>query len=138
MPQTLNPHGALIYVMVIMAAADREISDRELGMIGDAVRTLPAFRGFNPEQLVPIAESCARLLGEEGGLEKVLTRLGGGLPERLRETAYVLACQIVMVDGGALRPEEVRLLELIRQALDIDGLITSAIERSVRARYRHL
>ena len=44
---TLSPHEALIYVMVVMAAADRDMSDRELKRIGDQVRNLPAFADFD-------------------------------------------------------------------------------------------
>ena len=43
----LDPHGALIYTMVIVSAADRDMTDAELAIIGDIVGHLPAFRGFD-------------------------------------------------------------------------------------------
>jgi hypothetical protein len=33
-----------------------------------------------------------------------------------------------------VRPEETRFLEMLRDALDLDKLITAAIERGIRAR----
>lgn len=136
MPHTLTPQAALIHAMVIMSAADSEMSDRELATIGDLVQTLPVFRGFDAEQLVPTAEACARLLGEEGGLDRILDRVAGALPERLRETGYALAAEIAVADDGTVRPEEARLLELLRQSLDIGRLEAAAIEQSVWARYQ--
>jgi len=43
----LDPHDALIYVMVMMSGVDRGMADEELHRIGDIVRTLPAFRDFD-------------------------------------------------------------------------------------------
>ena len=44
-------HTALIYTMVIVSAADSEMTDRELFIIGDIVKTLPVFENFDPELL---------------------------------------------------------------------------------------
>ena len=49
-PATLNPHAALIYVMVVVSAADARMSDAELHTIGDMVRSLPAFRRLRRRQ----------------------------------------------------------------------------------------
>ena len=40
----INHHAALIYTMVIMSAADRDMSDAELGAMSDMVGHLPIFR----------------------------------------------------------------------------------------------
>jgi uncharacterized tellurite resistance protein B-like protein len=58
----------------------------------------------------------------------------GALPDRLRETAYALACDVVAADGTAAQ-EELRLLEIMRHSLDIDRLNAAAIERGAAARY---
>ena len=39
-------HAALIYTMVLVSAADREMPDRELESMGDMVAHLPVFRDF--------------------------------------------------------------------------------------------
>jgi tellurite resistance protein len=52
----------------------------------------------------------------------------------LKETAYALACDIAAADGR-VRLEEVRMLEMIRDTLELDGLLATAIERAARARF---
>ena len=106
-------HAALIYTMVIMSAADSDMTDKELFTIGDIIQTIPAFEDFDAELLPRTAEDCAGLLGEENGLDTVIGFIDQNLPDNLRETAYVLACEIAASDGH-LQPEELRLLEMLR------------------------
>src|SRR5690606_28687829 len=44
-------HEALIHLMIVAAAADSDMTDAELRRIGDLVRTLPVFDGFDDERL---------------------------------------------------------------------------------------
>ncbi len=134
---TLTPHEALIYVMITMSAADREISDRELVRIAEVVRHLPVFAGYNAGNLAITAQNCGELLGDDNGLERLLERVRDALPERLRETAYALAVEVAAADLK-VPAEEIRLLELIRDALELDKLVTAAIERGARARHQTL
>jgi tellurite resistance protein len=133
----LDPHDALIYVMVMMSGVDRAMADEEIHRIGDMVRTLPVFRDFDVKQLVPVAEDCARRLSETDGFEKILTVIAASLPDRLGETAYLLACEIAAGDLN-LRQEELRLLGMLRGRLRLGKLVSAAIERAVRARYQTL
>ncbi len=57
------------------------------------------------------------------------------LPPRLRETAYVLACEVVAAEANASQPV-LRMLEMVKAELGLDPLVSAAIERSTRARYR--
>ena len=57
------------------------------------------------------------------------------LPDRLHDTAYALAVEVAVVDLR-LPQEELRLLEMIRDRLKADRLVTAAIEASARARMR--
>ena len=132
--EILSPQRALIYVMVVMAAADREMTDRELKRIGDQVRNLPVFADFDERELVPSTEECAAQLGREGGLDRFLDVIVGSLPEGLVETAYALACEIAAADLK-VEQEELRLLRILRDRLGVDRLVASAIERAVRARH---
>ena len=129
-----SPQRALIYVMVVMAAADREMTDRELKRIGDQVRNLPVFADFDERDLVPSTEECATQLGREGGLDRFLDIIVGSLPEGLVETAYALACEIAAADLK-VEQEELRLLRILRDRLGVDRLVASAIERAVKARH---
>ncbi len=130
----IDAQSALIYVMVISSAADSDMTDRELETIGDTVKMLPAFRGFDMEKLPQIARECADLMQDPDGLDKAFDMVKQSLPDRLLETAYALSCDIVATDGLATQ-EELRFLELLRHRLEIGRLEAAAIERGARARY---
>jgi tellurite resistance protein len=133
----LDPHSALVYTMVIVSAADREMSDSELAIIGDIVGHLPAFRGFDRQKLSGVLEACSRLLNRENGLDEAFAAIKAALPANLRETAYAIACDVAAADGEASQ-EELRVLEMMRHRLDIDRLIAAGIERGARARFQRL
>ena len=130
-------HSALIYSMVLASAADREMTDTELRRIGQIVERLPVFDGFDTGSLAARAAECAELLNAEDGLETVLDAVRDALPEKLRETAYAVACEIVVADGR-IAQEELRLLEMLAQSLPVDRLSAAAIERGARARHMTL
>jgi tellurite resistance protein len=130
----LNHHSALIYTMVLMAAADRDMSDAEMSSIGDMVGHLPVFRDFDRAKIATTAASCVDLLSGSEGLDAVLKKISESLPEKLRETAYALACDVAAADSK-MTAEEIRLLDLIRFELKIGKLVAAAIERGARARH---
>ena len=130
----ITPHEALIYAMVLVSAADREMPDRELESMGDMVAHLPVFRDFDRKTLTKVGAECAKLLADEDGLDKTLDQIKAALPKKLHETAYALACDVAAADGK-VGQEESRVLELIRFRLDIGRLPAAAIERGSRARY---
>ncbi|HUD51440.1 tellurite resistance TerB family protein [Parvibaculum sp.] len=131
---TIAPETALVYVMVTMSAVDSAMSDNELRTIGEIVKHLPAFRNFDTGRLIPIAKECASILQEDGGLDAVFGLVKDALPAQLRETAYALAVEVASADL-AVGQEELRLLQILRDALGIEKLIAAAIERGARARY---
>ncbi len=130
-----DTHSALIYTMVLVSAADRNMTDSELKTMGEIVRYLPVFRGYDPDSLPGTAKTCAELLGDDQGLDKALDIIVDSLPERLRETAYAIACDVAAADGKATQ-EELRLLELLRHRLQVGRLAAAAIERGARARHQ--
>jgi hypothetical protein len=129
----LDPHGALIYTMVIVTGAESSLPPDEVTMIGDIVGHMPVFHGFDRDKLPAHLNACAELLAREDGLVATLDAIKTALPHRLRETAYAIACDLIAVDGSATQ-EELELLELIRDRLELDRLIAAAIERGARAR----
>ncbi len=133
----VSTEAALIYTMVIVSAADNNMTDSELSAIGDIVHELPVFDDYNPSLLLETARSCADILSEDDGMVTVLGVIKESIPAPLRETAYALAVEIAAADGD-VNQEELRLLELIRHNLDIDRLIAAGIERGARARYASL
>ena len=133
----LVPHDALIYTMVIVSAADRDMTDAELAIIGDIVGHLPVFRDFDRQHLPGVLEACTRLLNRNDGLEEAFAAIKEALPANLRETAYAIACDVAAADGEASQ-EELRVLEMMRHRLAIDRLIAAGIERGARARFQRL
>src|ERR1700746_1374284 len=117
----LDHHRALIYTMVIVSAADSELPDAELRIIGDIVE------GELPRAL----NDCTELISRENGLEETLKAIKAALPSKLRETAYAIACDLVASDGEASQ-EELRVLELIRYRLSLEPLVAAAIERGAK------
>jgi len=133
--QTISHHSALIYVMVIVSASDGSMSERELKTIGHLTKTLPVFRDFEEHRLLPVAQECAAILQEDDGADAAFGLIKEGLPEHLRETAYVLALEVALSDSRVML-EEIRVLEALRRALHIDRLVGAALERAARARYQ--
>ena len=130
----IDHHAALIQTMFLVAAADDEMTDAEIHMIGEIVSYLPVFRNYDKDRLEATLAESAELLGRDDGLERGLQSIKDALPQKLRETAYALSCDVVAADGEATQ-EELRILELLRHRLNIDRLVASAIERGARARF---
>jgi tellurite resistance protein len=138
MPTTgLTPQEALIYAMITISAVDRQISDEELRRIGSIVAELPPFEGYNRDWLVNEAQACGRHLAKPDGLNIVLRMIKDTLPKRLTETAYVLAAEVAASDLN-VRAEEIRCLELLAEALEVDKLTCAALERAARARHQRV
>jgi len=133
----ITAHTALIYTMVLVSASDRRMPDAELRKIGEVISGLPVFDGYDRQFLPATAAACADLLVDDDGLEKAFALIEAALPPKLRETAYVLACEIAAADRE-VPEEEARMLQMIRHRLEIDRLTAVALERGVRARFAKL
>jgi tellurite resistance protein len=132
-----SPQEALIYLMVVISAVDRDMSEAELRRIGEAVRFLPVFKGFDEKRIIEVAGECQKLLQAENGPDIVLNLVRDTVPLELHETAYALAVEVVAADFFAA-PEEVRMLQIVRNRLQLDVAIAVAIEGAAKARYREL
>jgi tellurite resistance protein len=133
--KTISHQTALLYVMVVVAASDGAISDKELKTIGDLSRTLPSFRDFDHSRVLAAAQDCGAILQEPEGLDAVMGLAKAALPDHLRETAYWLALEVALSDSRVML-EEIRVIEAIRRSLGIDKLVAAALERGARARYQ--
>ena len=131
----LSIEEALIYVMVMVSAADSTMTDEELLQLGDVVGKLPVFKGFDTDTLVLVTRDCAEALARENGMADTLALVAASLPMKLHDTAYALGVEIAAADL-TVSPEEVRMLQLLRDHLKLDKLTIAAIERGAQARYR--
>lgn len=133
----LTPQEAIIYLMVMTSASDGRISERELRTIGRVVRSFPVFSEADEQDLVDTAEACGALMASDAGLHKVLEAAATALPAHLAETAYAAVVDVVTADEG-LDMTEIRVLELIRNALKVSDDGAEAIELAARARHMTL
>ena len=130
----LDIHSALIYLMVIMAASDGEMTDAELHTIGENVRYLPVFADFDPNTLPEVAKGCAAALNSDGGVVRTLVQIAESVPARLRETAYALAVEVTVADNDPA-DEAVRVLDTVREQLGLSALSAAAIHHAARVRH---
>jgi len=132
-----SPHQAMIHIMVTMSAADRSMTDQELSKIGNIVKSLPFFDGYDPENLIADSRECGEILQGTNGLGDVISNALEILPEDLHETIYAMAVEVAAADL-VVEQEELRLLQILRDSLTVDKLVCAAIERGARARHRTL
>jgi tellurite resistance protein len=130
----ISLHEALIHIMVVTASSDEGISDHELDVMAGLVVRSPVFADFDLDRLSAVANEAVDKTNATG-LDSVLDDAVAAVPKRLHDTAYALAVEVAVVDVQ-LPQEELRLLEMVRDRLDIDRLVTAAIEASARARMR--
>jgi hypothetical protein len=132
----LSVQDALVHLMVVTASSDEGISEHELQVIAGLIDRSPVFDAYDMTRLETVANEAVDLTNAIG-LDGVLDAAVAALPERLHDTAYALAVEVAVVDVQ-LPQEELRLLEMVRDRLEVDRLVTAAIEASARARMRRI
>jgi hypothetical protein len=131
----LDAPEALALTMVLVAAADGGMSDREIGVMAGQVQTLPVFRDFSSDQFRIVTDAAVELLKEDDGLQRAAHLVRSALEPRLRETAYALACEVVAANP-VTQQRTLEMLAFVRTELHLDPLVATAIERGVRARHQ--
>lgn len=133
----LTAQDALVAVMIAMSAADERMTPSEFHQISSIVQVLPVFDSYDIERISNVGALVSDLFREEEGLDALLGLILAALPERLRETAYALACDVAAADLHVPMTER-RMLEELRDHLQLDRLASAAIERGARARHQYL
>lgn len=132
-----TPEDTLIAIMIAVSVSDDSIRTSELVSIERMVNHLPVFADYDMDRIKQVSNALFDILAEEEGLDILWATVRSTLPERLFDTAYAMACDVVAADGTA-REGELRLLEDMRYELNIDRLLAAAIEAGARARHRVL
>ena len=135
MTKQVTVHEALIYVMVMISAADGRMPDIELKRIGRLASFLPVFEGFDSDSIIEVSRDIQEILAGPEGMDIALEIVKDTLPPRLHDTAYSLAVEIATADLH-LDATEIRFLQMLRVRLELDKLTAAAIERSAIARFR--
>ena len=133
-PASLSPQDALVAVMIATSAADAQLRTVEMVAIQRMVTSMPIFADYDSDRIRIITQTVYDLFEEEDGLAALFGLIRDALPERLHETAYALACDAAAADGR-LREVELRMLEEVREELQIDRLHAAAIEWGARVRH---
>ena len=133
-PASLSPQDALVAVMIAVSASDEQMRTPELVAIQRMVNHMPVFGDYDVDRIRVVAQTVFDLFEEEDGLAALFGLIRDALPERLNETAYALACDVAAADGN-LREVELRMLEEVREELNLDRLHAAAIEWGARVRH---
>ena len=133
-PPSMSPQDALVAVMVAVSASDEQLRTAELVAIQRTVNHMPVFGDYDADRIRTVSQTVFDLFEEEDGLDALFGLIRAALPERLHETAYALACDVVAADGR-LRDMELRMLEEVREELAVDRLHAAAIEWGARVRH---
>ncbi|MBK8439363.1 MAG: tellurite resistance TerB family protein [Rhodobacter sp.] len=131
---SMSPQDALVAVMVACSAADQNMRTAELVAIQRMVNHMPVFADYDADRTRRVSQTVFDLFEEEDGLDALFGLIREALPERLFETAYALACDVVTADGRH-SDVELRMLEEMREELKIDRLHAVAIEWGARVRH---
>lgn len=130
----MSPQDALVAVMVAASASDQNMRTAELVAIQRMVNHMPIFAKYDTDRIRRISQTVFDLFEEEDGLDALFGLIRDALPERLNETAYALACDVVTADGKHSQVE-LQMLEEVREELRIDRLHAAAIEWGARVRH---
>lgn len=133
-PASMSPQDALVAVMIATSAADAQLRTVEMVAIQRMVNSMPIFADYDVDRIRITAQTVYDLFEEEDGLAALFGLIRDALPERLHETAYAMACDAAAADGR-LREVELRMLEEVREELQIDRLHAAAIEWGARVRH---
>ena len=130
----MSAQDALVAVMVAASASDQNIRTAELVAIQRMVNHMPVFADYDADRIRRVSQIVFDLFEEEDGLDALFGLIRAALPERLNETAYALACDVVTADGKHSQVE-LQMLEEVREELEIDRLHAAAIEWGARVRH---
>lgn len=130
----MSAQDALVAVMVACSASDQNMRTAELVAIQRMVNHMPIFASYDADRIRRVSQTVFDLFEEEDGLDALFGLIRAALPERLYETAYALACDVVTSDGRHSQLE-LRMLEEVREELHIDRLHAAAIEWGARVRH---
>lgn len=130
----MSAQDALVAVMVACSASDQHMRTAELVAIQRMVNHMPIFASYDADRIRRVSQTVFDLFEEEDGLDALFGLIREALPERLYETAYALACDVVTSDGRHSQVE-LRMLEEVREELHIDRLHAAAIEWGARVRH---
>jgi hypothetical protein len=130
----LNVPQAVIAIAIAVMTADGDASEIERNELAFALRRLRLFRGYEPSYLQEQLRSISlKIKGQKFGV--VIGAVKRALTPQLRETAFLIAAELALVDT-TLEAKEKVILEKLQTELEIDAAVGSKIVEVIRIRHR--
>ncbi len=117
--KAITKQEAFTGILLAAAAADGHISEEEAKGLWTAIERMKLFANFTPDKFHKMMDTLLKIL-KKGGPELLVEKCVPALPEELRATAFVNACDIVLSDG-VVEAEEKALIERLQNRLEIPG-----------------
>jgi uncharacterized tellurite resistance protein B-like protein len=110
---------ALVETMILAAAADGVVTEREMETLIARILERPEFEGTKTDEIATLVEHSVRALSEAADMQEVLASLRERLPDhKNRMLAFGLGAAIAFADHRATR-SELGLLKTFQAALGI-------------------
>jgi len=117
--KTVTKQEAFTGILLAAAAADGHIAEEEAQGLWTAIERMKLFANFTPDKFNKMMDTLLKIL-KKGGADLLVEKCVPALPEELRGTAFVNACDIVLADG-VVEAEEKALIEKLQKKLEIPG-----------------
>ena len=120
-----NPAEAFAAIALIAIASDGHFSEEEIDLINTSLRRMQLFKSYPGDVLKRMYDKLFGILRRDGAT--VLLNLAkSSLPTELREPAFAIATDLILVDG-TVTPEEEAFLNDLCNALEISQAIALKI-----------
>jgi len=105
-------------IMLSAVACDGHISDEEGHSLGTVANRMKLFEQINGQKWNRMID---RLMGvlKRDGVEALVEKSVDALPEELHDTAFAVACNLVLADQG-IEDEEKQYLSMLQRKLGLD------------------
>lgn len=117
--QEMAVQEAFAGILLGAAASDGHIADEEAEGLWTTLSRMRMFESWTGQKFSQMMDRLVRIL-KRRDVDGLLDRCAASLPEKLHETAFANACDIVLADG-VVEPEEEEFLEKLQRKLDVSG-----------------
>ena len=115
----LSPQEALVCLLIASARADGSVSPHEANQIEHVAAAMKLFHGSSHETRHGMFTAAAERIKNQG-LEAVIPAAAAAVPKDLGATAFAVAVDLMLSDGG-LTANEQRFAGDLRTRLHVDG-----------------
>lgn len=122
-----NPAEAFAAIALIAIASDGHFSEEEIDLINTTLRRMQLFKSYPGDVLRRMYDKLFGILRRDGAAA-LLNLAKSSLPLELREPAFAIATDLVLVDGTVTSEEEAFLNDLCNVLEISQGIAVKIIE----------